>query len=381
MTRYLLFAMVMVLSFSSSLFGGLSEEIQIACSMNVSQMGMLMSLGQIGSLISFLLLPSIAKRLGSYTLLIVGILASAFALLGMSLSRSFLLFAVFFLVSALGGYLYGTSNVLVLIASDPLHKRTSIPLMHLTFSVGSILSGLYITYLKQHIWYEGYLTMAVWYVGMAVLFMATRPAQAALWEKPQYRTLRSGFSLLGNPQFLRYLIFLVLANAVEYCTTVYPLLLLSQRLGAGAKQIGLAISILYGGSTAARLLAIPLLKTGFVAHRILIALSGVCIVGLTGFVLAPSFLPAYISLFFIGLGIGAMNPVSQILEISVWSNDLLQLANLRSMGSTLGRMILPMLLGISITLFGLASVFVVLALALGAGAFTLYTARLKPTPC
>ena len=114
-TRILLFVMVVALAFAGSLFGGLGEEIQIACSISLAQMGLLMSLSQVGSFVSFLTLPLLARKLNAYSLLIIGILASSATLLGMGLSRSALIFGLFFLLNALGGYLYGTSNIMVLI--------------------------------------------------------------------------------------------------------------------------------------------------------------------------------------------------------------------------------------------------------------------------
>lgn len=262
-TRNLLFVMVMALAFAGSLFGGLGEEIQIACSISLARMGLLMSLSQVGSFVSFLTLPLLARKLSSYSLLVIGILSSSVTLLGMGLSRTASVFGLFFLLNALGGYLYGTSNIMVLINVDRPRMKTNIPLMHLTYSIASIFSGYYITFLKQNTWYHGYVQMAVIYLVMGTLFILYKPAGIDRWEQRKDQKLSDSFSLLKNKAFMKYLIFLILANAVEYCNAVYPLLAITALHAAGAREVGLAIIIIHFGSTLSRLAAIPMLKKGF----------------------------------------------------------------------------------------------------------------------
>ncbi|ADY13810.1 MFS transporter [Sphaerochaeta globosa] len=379
--RILLFAMVMVLAFSGSLFGGLGEEIQRACSISLTQMGLLMSLSQVGSFISFVTLPLLAKRLSAYSLLIWGILASSVTLLGMGLSRNLLFFGTFFLLNALGGYLYGTSNVMVLINVDRAHMKTNIPLMHLTFSIASIFSGYYITYLKLHTWYHGYVQMALAYLVMGLLFIAFKPVGTEQWERRKGQTLSDSFSLLRNRSFVKYLAFLIIANSVEYCNVVYPLLAISQLHQGGAKEVGLAIIMLHAGSTLSRLFAIPLLKKGFAPQRILFVHCLLSMLGLGGFFLAPSLGFAYLSMALMGLGMGGVNPISQVLEISRWPLDLLQLANIRSMGSTLGRIGMPLAVGVVISFSSLSTSFLLLSLSMGIAALFLLASKGESTPC
>ena len=360
-SRNLLFVQVIALAFSTSLFGGLGEEIRIACSINLEQMSLLMGFSQIGSLVSFLSLPFLSKRIGPYSLLVMGILFSSLSLLGMGLSRSLVLFGAFFLLSTLSGYLYGTSNVMVLINLEPKRTKTNIPLMHLTYSIGGMFSGLYIAYLKRGHWYYGYYQMALLYALMALLFLLFRPQQARTWEKAKYQSLGSGFSLLKDSGFPRFLLFLITVNAVEYCAIIYPLAYITEVLGGGAKEIGSAIGILHASIAFSRLLVIPLLRQGASPKRLLFVLSMVSATGLFLLSDSSSLLLALLSLALLGLGIGAVNPVSPVLEITQWPQDLLQLANLRSMGSTLGRMFMPLVVGLILTTSSLSVVFLFLA--------------------
>ena len=102
--KHLLFVMVIILALSSSLFGGLFEEIRAANGMSVEEMGGLMSIGQVGSLVSFLLMPLVSRVLPPHVMLVVGLLGSSIALFGMGLSRRRIMFSLFFLASSFSGY-------------------------------------------------------------------------------------------------------------------------------------------------------------------------------------------------------------------------------------------------------------------------------------
>ena len=147
--------------------------------------------------VSFLTLPLLARKLSSYSLLVIGILSSSVTLLGMGLCRSASVFGLFFLLNALGGYLYGTSNIMVLINVDRPRMKTNIPLMHLTFSIASIFSGYYITFLKQHTWYHGYVQMALIYLVMGwLVVIAIEPmVQQKTW---QTKTLRDNWTVVNK---------------------------------------------------------------------------------------------------------------------------------------------------------------------------------------
>ncbi len=370
-----LFLMAIALALSSSLFGGLAEEIQVANTITVEQLGQLMSVSQVGSLVSFLALPLIERAMGPHAMLVLGIIGSGAALLGMGLSRSVVLFALFFLLNSVMGYIYITSNTVMLVASDPKRVRYSIPLMHLVYSVGAIASGWYVTYLKNGVWYHGYLHTAALFVifGVYLAFQPTPPSIERYSKRPQ--RLVDSFSLLKNRKFLAYLLFLILANAIEFTNVVYPFIALTQIHHGGAKEIGLGISILHGGATASRLLVLPLLKKSNRAKTILLILAFISIAALLLFGMAPSLTIAYIAMALLGVGMGGVNPISQVLEISVWPEEIMQLSNIRAMGSTVGRIIIPLIISLITASAGLAPIFTFLAVVMGLGTVALLVFR------
>lgn len=384
--RTLLFMMIGVTAVGSNLFGGLSAEIQSACSLSIGQLSTLMSLSQVGTLLSFMLLPLLVKRLGPYLLMIVGILGSAVGLLGMGLSRSALSFTLFFLVQAWLGYFYGTNSFSVMVLSDPERKKTNIPLMHLLWSLASIGAGFYISLIKGDRWYLGFYQIAAVYLVMSILFIAYIPKAKAL---PQLFSSKGGsvsflqsFSLLRQKNFRFFFLYLILFNAVEYCCTVYPLLYLQQNRGASAAQVGLSLSLLFAGSTASRFLVIPLANRAKNPVPLLFSLTALGIFSTALLVAAPTLALGFVAMVLLGFSFGALNPAAQLLEVHTWPNDMVQIANMHSVSMVFGRLTLPALIGLVSVHYTLRIGLVVLVLSMAVALATLvFFVRSTPRSC
>jgi len=342
--------MIGITAIGSNLFGGLSAEIQQACSLNLSQLSALMSLSQVGTLISFMLLPFLVKRLGPYLLMIVGILGAALGLLGMGLSRSALSLTVFFLVQAWLGYFYGTNSFSVLVLSDPERKKTNIPLMHLIWSLASIVAGFYISLVKGERWYLGFYQIAGVYLVMSIIFVAYIPRAKKMPQlfsnKGVSGSFLQSFSLLRQKSFRFFFLYLILFNAVEYCCTVYPLLYLQQNRGASATQVGFSLSLLFAGSTASRFLVIPLANRAKNPLPLLLSLTILGIFSAALLVAAPTLFLAFVAMVLLGFSFGALNPAAQLLEVHTWPHDMTQIANMHSVSMVFGRLTLPALIGV-----------------------------------
>ena len=342
--------MIGITAIGSNLFGGLSAEIQQACSLNLSQLSALMSLSQVGTLISFMLLPFLVKRMGPYLLMIVGILGAALGLLGMGLSRSALSLTVFFLVQAWLGYFYGTNSFSVLVLSDPERKKTNIPLMHLIWSLASIVAGFYISLVKGERWYLGFYQIAGVYLVMSIIFVAYIPRAKKMPQlfsnKGVSGSFLQSFSLLRQKSFRFFFLYLILFNAVEYCCTVYPLLYLQQNRGASATQVGFSLSLLFAGSTASRFLVIPLANRAKNPLPLLLSLTILGIFSAALLVAAPTLFLAFVAMVLLGFSFGALNPAAQLLEVHTWPHDMTQIANMHSVSMVFGRLTLPALIGV-----------------------------------
>lgn len=366
--RNILFAMIITTAFSSNLFGGLSSEIQQACSLSISELSALMSLSQVGTLLSFAFLPLLVKRLGPYLLMVVGILGSAVGLLGMGLSRSPMSFTIFFLIQTWLGYFYATNSFSVMVIADPEHKQTNIPLMHLVWSLASIVSGAYISFIKGDRWYVGYYHMAAIYLLMSILFLwrvnQARAIPALFSSDASSSSFFQSFSLLKQKKFRYFFLYLILFNAVEYCYTVYPLLFLQQFRGASSAQIGLSLSLLFAGSTFSRFLVIPLGSRIKGPLPLLFWLTVLGIFGTALLVVSPTLPIALATMVVLGFSAGALNPSAQLLGVHTWPDDMVQIANMHSVSGVVGRLVLPAIIGFASIRYTLQGGLIVLSLTM-----------------
>ena len=384
--RNLQMAMLVVASFGSNLFGGLSSEIQEACSLSLAQMSNIMSLSQAGNLLSFFMLPLLVRRFGPYPLMIFGIVGSALGLLGMGMSRTAWFFGFAFLLNTLMGYFYSTCNFTVLVRSDPKNIRTTVPLMHLIWSLASVASGLYISLIKGDQWYRGYYQVVCAYAFMVVLFLLyasrAKTIKQMFSDTSERRPFRQSFSLLKMKIFRLFFLYLILFSAVEYCCTVYTLLFLQQHLAANAKQIGLALSLLYFGSTLSRMFVIPIVRKCGTPFFLLKLLSMLSVFSLLALSLGNSLYIALPSMVLIGFSFGALNPASQIVEIMCWPQEMDQIANLHSISMVIGRMLVPSLVGMVSLYYSLQGGLVFLALLMVFACFFLFLfKRLQSSYC
>ncbi|MDT4762356.1 MFS transporter [Sphaerochaeta sp. PS] len=384
--KTLLFAMIAVTAIGSNLFGGLSAEIQSACSLSISQLSALMSLSQVGTLLSFLLLPILVRRMGPYLLMVVGILGSAVGLLGMGMSRSALAFTLFFLVQAWLGYFYGTNSFSVMVLSDPQHKRTNIPLMHLVWSVASVFAGFYISLIKANRWYLGFYQMSALYLGMSILFALYIPKARAVphlfGSEGMESSFVQSFSLLRQKRFLSFFFYLIFFSAVEYCCTVYPLLFLQQNRGATPVQVGLSLSLFFAGSTVSRFLVIPLANRANTSLPLLKVLTTLGIASTALLVMGNTLAIGLVAMVLLGFSFGALNPACQLLEVHTWPKDMVQIANMHSVSAVIGRLTLPALIALISIRSGLDGALVVLSFTMVlALAFLFLFARMQPSSC
>ncbi|HKM07281.1 MAG TPA: hypothetical protein VJ869_09835, partial [Sphaerochaeta sp.] len=161
-------------------------------------------------------------------------------------------------------------------------------------------------------------------------------------------------------EFRFFFLYLILFNAVEYCTTVYPLLYIQQNRGANAAQVGLSLSLLFTGSTASRFLVIPLTSKAKNPLPLLFSLTILGIFSTSLLVLAPTLPVAFVAIALLGFSFGALNPAAQLLEVHTWPHDMLQIANMHSVSMVFGRLTLPALIGLVSILYTLQGGLVVL---------------------
>ncbi|MFA6688425.1 MAG: MFS transporter [Sphaerochaetaceae bacterium] len=349
----ILFLMLVINALASSLFGPLTNDIMRTCSMTLTEVGALVSASQAAVFLSFLALPALTRRLGSYRLLLVGILGSAIGFFLMGVSRTPWMFSIAFLTQSLLGYFYSSCNYAVMAQCDVKRRTTNIPLMHLVYSVGSIGAGAFVSWAGGPSWYKGYYVAAALYILGLLLFLtrwgeakgnaALMPSIRRIVVSKHRHNPFSGFSLLLRKEFLVFFIFLICVTSIEYCATIYPVLFLELSWEATASMTGLSVTIYWVGSTVSRVFVMPSLKKGLNATVLLATLTGLCSVALAVIPLMPTASLALWTMPLLGFAFGALNPVSQIVEIRRWSDDMDQVANLHMISGVIGRLVLPVI--------------------------------------
>jgi fucose permease len=384
--RNLLFGMVIAFAFAGNLFGTMSAEILQTCSMDLAQLSIILSISQLGTFVSFLMLPSLSRRMGSYRLMVYGVLGAGIGFLGMGLSRSMVAFGISFMANSLLGYFYWSCSYSVMVQCDPRRRTVNIPMTHLLYSLASIASGFYISRIKGPRWYLGYYQMSAVFLVLVVLFVVALPKARripALMKVPRAKIpFLNSFSLLGKKDFLPFFLFLVCFGAVEFCCNIYPLLFLQQRLGATAGQVALAFSLYYVGSSVSRLFIMPVLKvskSAFVPLKFLSVLAVVCIVSLA---FSRSLPVSFVAMAFVGFSFGALTPASQILEILGWPEDIDQVANLHMISSVVGKLVIPLAVGAISQRYSLMAGLLFLSATMALSVFFLFLAKwLQPSSC
>lgn len=366
MISYILFLMIVVNALASNLFGPLTNDIMVTCSMSLTQIGALVSASQAAVFVSFLMIPYLNRRWGSYRVLLIGIAGGGLGFFLMALSRTSWMFSLGFFVQSLLGYFYSSGNYAVMAECDTERRTTNIPLMHLVYSVAAIGGGAFVTWAKGPTWYRGYVVSGAMYLFCFLLFVmrwkeaGSNPLLMPLPVRLDARTVRavkrnpfSGFSLLKRPEFQAFFVFLVCFTSIEYCATIYPILFLELSWQASAAMTGMAVTAYWIGSTVSRVLIMPVLKKGWNATTSLAVLTGFCAVSLGLLPLMPSLDFAVCLMPLIGFAFGALNPASQIVEIRRWSEDMDQVANLHMISGVIGRLLLPVVVSAIGELVGL----------------------------
>ncbi|WP_320127919.1 MFS transporter [uncultured Sphaerochaeta sp.] len=377
--RNLLFGMIVVFAFAGNLFGTMSADIQQTCSIDLTQLSTIMSVSQIGTFISFLLLPSLVKRLGSYRVMIFGIIGAGLGFLGMGFSRSLYSFGIAFMINSLLGYYYWSCSYSVMVLCDPKRRTVNIPLTHLIYSLASVASGVYIAMIKGPRWFIGYYQMSGIFLLMTFLFLLSMPkarAIPALMKPPKRKVpFLDSFSLLRKRDFLPFFLFLIFYSSVEFCCSVYPLLFFQRQLGASSTQVALAFSLYYVGSSTSRIFIMPVLKkvnSPFLPLKVLCFLASLSL-GFLAF--SNTLYYAYLTMVLVGFSFGAINPSSQILEIMSWSEDIDQVANLHMISSVIGKLIVPLAVGAISQRYSLVWGLLLLSVVMAIALFFLFLAK------
>jgi len=350
MILVVLLIQIALLAFSSNLFGGLGNDIQITCGISLEGLGVIMSISQIGLLAAFLVYPAIIRKFGPYKTMIIGIFGSALGFFALGSSRTALMFGMAFFLQSLLSYPWNSAKFSVISFINRDKRERNISMMHLVYAISSIFAGWYISQAKGNQWYKAYFQNGFAWLFMGCMFClllkkANTNPDLTTHQRKGDNLVKDGFSLLGEKPFCLFYLFLILATTGESLSMVYPLLFIQQGLGSSAASVGLAITLYHVGMTCSRLLLIPcFIKSKHVWF----------IIGLLDFIVAASIIflslsktitCALVFLAFSGFGFGALNPLAQVLEVREWPDRIDQAMNMHSISGTIGKLFIPLFIG------------------------------------
>ncbi|MCH3907195.1 MAG: MFS transporter [Sphaerochaeta sp.] len=350
MIRFMVLLQTAVMAFSSNLFGGLGNDIQQTCGITLEGLGWILSLSQAGLIIAFLLYPALMRKEGPYRTMIIGTFGAAagFFLLGASRTASF--FAVAFLLQGVLGYPWSSAKFSVITFVDRTKRERNIATMHLIYAISSMFAGWYISRMKGSHWYQAYYQNGIaWlvlgFVFLSLLGKAKQTPDLMVHQGTEKNHLKDGFSLLAERPFRLFYLSLIISATVEGLTMIYPLLFLQQSLGSTAAAVGLAVTLFHVGMTGSRLLLIPFFIKSKRTWTIIGSLTALVAASLVAMSFATTVPMALVTLTVAGFGLGALNPMAQIVEIHSWPDRVDQVMNMHTISGTIGKLVLPVIVG------------------------------------
>lgn len=286
--------------------GSILPELQAKFNQEGVKAGVLTSILPIGILTGSLVFGPIVDRYGYKPLLIISVLISAVALVGIAFTESLLLLYLFiFFIGFGGGIINGGTSALVSDISTE-HKGASLSLLGVFFGLGALGMPLLLGLLTRRFNYESILAaVGIFMILPVIYFFLTKfpiPKQA------QGFPLKEGIKLLKEPALLLTGFFLFFQSGVESLINNWTTTFLQGKLKTSPEDALYALSFSLVGLTVTRILLGGLLRkiSSFVVMLVSLCLliAGCILLYFTG-----SYALSFVALIICGIGLAAGFPV------------------------------------------------------------------------
>ncbi|MBU3144382.1 sugar MFS transporter [Clostridium sp. CF012] len=299
------------LGLPDSILGCAWPAMQTDLSVALSGAGVIFMIISCGTIVSSLLSGRLIKRFGTGKVTFVSVTMTAVALVGFSVSNSFIWLCIMAIPLGLGG---GSVDAALNNFVAVHYKAKHMSWLHCFWGVGAtlgpVIMSLYI--LKNNEWKKGYFTIAMIQISLVFVLFITLP----LWKRIERKYDKADDEKeksTGNTSALRIPgVKLALVSFVSYCATestagLWGSSYLVNYKGLSAGQAARWISLFYAGITIGRLLS------GFLTmkfnNRILIRVGQViCIIGAFCLLLPLPIYFSMIGLILVGLGCAPIYP-------------------------------------------------------------------------
>ena len=343
MQPFFIFTLIFFYAIAYNLLGPLVTSIMETTHLTLSQSGLLVSLFQIGALVSIALSLYFIKRLRQITLVKIGyiILIAALILIGITSGSALL----FFLYAAIGfGTFLVDSGSNGALAGDYFEKKELyIPLLHFCYSAGAIVTGYFILPFRGATWRWAYGTVGIILTILLVVSQLIRPKKGAQTKAEEPIQTESNIPLLKNKNFILYTLALMLyMGSQQICATWIPVYTEVELLQSPA-IVGTSLTVFWVGVAISRLISGVLLQRGF--KPLPLTLWGFIIAGaaLALLPVASNIVLALILIALCGFAAGPAIPLYIVETASWFPKNSAFIALVYIVAGTVGRMIFPYL--------------------------------------
>jgi len=214
---FLIFATMFVLGGVQNTKGLILEKVQNDISLDVSQVGIMVSIFQIGFLLASLIAGIFADRKGIKIVMSIGTVMMIGGLIGTSAAFTAAFFLGFYLIVGLG---IGSMTVSVATLIPTFFKERAGVVFNLAnalFGVGMIVTPLLLNFIFSHnvSWRFFYIGTAVVIAVILLALLTFKPAKQAASQGQNNVTLSSILKLFQDRQILLVILFILFYVAVE----------------------------------------------------------------------------------------------------------------------------------------------------------------------
>ena len=306
---FIIFISYISLGIPDSLFGAAWPAIYGEMSLPVSYANFITVIHATGTIISSLSSAAIIKRLGTAKVTFLSALTTSLALLGFSTSGNMIWLCLSAVPLGLGAGSIDTAlNNYVAMNYD----ATQMSFLHTSYGVGVTISPYLMSLaIGDGNWRDGYHTMFIIQLSIALLILLTLPVWKKVKEQKQEpEVVQKSLSIPKALKIKRVkptLMIFVFSVAIEAICLVYGATYLVEARGVTEEQGAECITFYFVGMTLGRFIS-GLLSKKLSSKQIIIAGECITFIAITLLLLPLNMTVATIGLFMIGLGNGPLFP-------------------------------------------------------------------------
>lgn len=347
----ILFALFFFFAVAYNLLGPLATNIMATTGLSLSESGTLVSLQQIGALLSMGASLILMKKLKQTTVARFGYLFLILALSVIAFSTSsFMLFACY-LVLGVGSFLADSGSNAAM-AGDYYEKRALyVPLLHFCYSAGAIATGYITLPFKGTNWPWAYGTIGIVLATIMIIgmveqrFRKKRRADTTRSKTIADQQVQAGplLPIFKDKAYVLYTLVMMLYMGSQIICSAWIPVYVETELAQSATMTATSLTVFWIGTALSRLIAGPIMNKGakpFTLSIWGIALAGFSLVGVT---LSSNIVLVLVFTMLCGFFAGATIPMYIVITSTWYPKNTAFISLSYLFAGAIGRMIFPWL--------------------------------------